>query len=97
MYPLLPGDARFAAAQDELLHLAGCSLWQVVDEAHPLRGLEVGEIVAHVQLDFVFGDAGACALDDEGMGRFAPFLVRHADDRDLLHGRVAEQAAFDLH
>ena len=30
------------------------------------------------------------------MRRLAPFLVRHADDRHLLHGRVAQQHALDL-
>src|SRR5262249_32862857 len=40
---LLPRDAGLAAAEHVFLHLAGGGLWQLLDEAHPLRRLEVGE------------------------------------------------------
>ncbi len=96
-YPLLARDGGFAAPQDKLLYLARRRLWQVVDEAHPLRSLEVGQAVTHVKLELIFGRFGAISQDDKGMGCFAPFLVPHADDGDLLHRRVTQQTAFDLY
>src|SRR5262249_27678398 len=81
---LLPRDAGLAAAEPVFLHLAGGGLWQLLDEAHPLRRLEVGEAVAGVLLELVLGGLGAGAQDDEGVRRLAPFLVWHADNRRLL-------------
>ena len=34
--------------------------------------------------------------NDEGDSGFSPLLVRHSDDRDILHARMLEKDAFDL-
>src|SRR6516164_4682964 len=82
---LLTEDASLTGAQYELLHLAGRRLRQFVDEADPLRRLEVRNRVAHVQLQVFLCRLGALPLDDEGMRRLAPPLMWHADHGDLLH------------
>jgi len=55
---LLPRDAGFAPSQHELLYLTRRRLRKLVDEADPLRCLEVGQTVAHVKLELFLGGFG---------------------------------------
>jgi hypothetical protein len=95
-HPLLPRDPSPATSQHELLHLTRRGFRKLVDEANPLRCLEVGQTIPHVKLEFVRGHFGSVAQDHKGMGRFASPLMRNANDRHFLNGRVTQQAALDL-
>ena len=65
---LLSRDAGLAGAQHVLLHLARRCLRQLVDEADPLRCLEVGERTAYVQLQFVLRRQCVPPQNDESVG-----------------------------
>ena len=69
---LLPRDTGFAPPQHEFLYLTRRRLRKLVDEADPLRCLEVGQIVAHVKLEFFLGRFGTVSQDDEGMRAIRP-------------------------
>jgi len=56
--PLLPRDAGSAPSQYEFLHLSRRRLWKLVNEADPLRRLEMRQIAANVKLEFVLGRSG---------------------------------------
>src|SRR5437879_13684466 len=61
-----------------------------------MRRLEMREAVAGEGDELRIGGGGPWLQDDVGIRRLAPFFVRQADDRDLLHSRVAQQNPFHL-
>jgi hypothetical protein len=93
---LLPHHAGSAPSQHEFLHFTRRGLRKLVDDADPLRCLEMGQTVADVTLELFLGGSGAIPQYHEGMGRFTPSVMWHADDRDFLYRRVTQEAAFDL-
>src|SRR5262245_42215470 len=84
-----------AAAELELLYLAGGGAGQVRDELDVTRRLVAGQKRAYVLDQVLCGHSGV-PRDDERLRTLAPRLVGHADHRDVLHRRVREQGLFDL-
>src|SRR5258705_10984178 len=83
-------------AELELLELAGGGADERVADLHRGRALVVGHAAPAMVHQVPLGGAPAGAPDPEGLDRFAPLLVRDADDRDLGHRGMLEQAVFDL-
>src|SRR6202035_5538061 len=84
------------APQHEFLNLSGRRLRQFIHEVKRARNLEMRQRGAGkiMQLSLRRGLTGA--QNDECVGRFTPFFMRHADHRNLEHGRVAQQRALDF-
>ena len=68
-----------------LEHLAGRIVRQAIEEADFLRHLVAGELGSAVIHHGALVEIGARLQHDERPSDFAPFLVRHADDRILQH------------
>jgi hypothetical protein len=90
---LLCGNRGLAAAQQVFLYFARRGLGEFANERNPTGRFEVSKIVSRELDDFGFRGGFAGTQHNERMRRFTPFRVRHADDRDLLHGVVTKQHA----
>ena len=93
---LLSGYRSGAAAQHELLDFASRRLWQCLNWVPGLRRLEMGHAFAYERSQVLVRCRHAGAENDEGMWCLTPALVRHADNRCLEDGRVAQQHRFHL-
>ena len=72
-YRLLRRDRRAAAAQHELLDLAGRRLRQLRHEGEAVRALEVREPIARERAQLLRRRRAVRLQDDEGVRRFTPF------------------------
>jgi len=85
-----------AAAQRELLRLAGGGFWKRVDKVKISRYLEVRQVLARKSSQLVSGGGLARCQHHESVRRLAPLFVREAHHGHLQHRRVPQQGAFNL-
>src|SRR5207247_7538677 len=73
--------------------LAGRAARDVLEgqELHVARALEAGQSLRAPGTDVGDSERRAGLQDDDGLDRFAPTLVRHADRTGLAHGGVARE------
>src|SRR5436190_11667575 len=92
----LRSDRSLARSQDVFLDLAGRSFGEFFDKGHTVWCLEMREVRSRKLAELAFIGARPLLENDECVRRFAPAFMREPDDRNLLHGRVAQKHSLDF-